>query len=85
MSATPATLSPVKQALLALDEMTAKVDALERAQNEPIAIIGLGCRFPGAPNPDAFWQILREGRDVVSEIPESRWNSRDLYPFSLGC
>ena len=79
MSAKASTLSPVKQALLALDEMTAKVDALERAQNEPIAIIGLGCRFPGAPNPDAFWQILRDGRDVVSEIPESRWNSRDLY------
>jgi acyl transferase domain-containing protein/NADPH:quinone reductase-like Zn-dependent oxidoreductase/SAM-dependent methyltransferase/acyl carrier protein len=80
-------LSPVKQALLALEKMTAKVTALERAQREPIAIIGLGCRFPGGPDPDVFWQVLRQGRDVVSEVPPSRWNADALYdpdPDALG-
>jgi len=74
-----AALSPVKQALVALEEMTAKVDALERARREPIAVIGLGCRFPGGNDPDVFWQVLREGRDVVSEVPPSRWDADALY------
>jgi len=42
-----ANLSPLKRALLALDEMKARLDAAERQQREPIAIIGLGCRIPG--------------------------------------
>ena len=54
MSPQSSPLSPVKQALLALEQMSGKVEALELAQNEPIAIIGLGCRFPGAPSPEAF-------------------------------
>ncbi|MFE5770468.1 type I polyketide synthase [Streptomyces sp. NPDC056485] len=41
---------------------------------EPIAIIGMGCRFAGGANsPDAFWKLLIEGRDGVSEIPGDRW------------
>ncbi|HXC24936.1 MAG TPA: beta-ketoacyl synthase N-terminal-like domain-containing protein, partial [Gemmatimonadaceae bacterium] len=73
------TLSPLKQALLALDEMQDKLDAAERARSEPIAVIGLSCRFPGGPNPDAFWQALDAGRDLVSEIPGDRWNIEDYY------
>jgi myxalamid-type polyketide synthase MxaE and MxaD len=41
---------------------------------EPLAIIGIGCRFPGAANsPEEFWQLLCEGRDVISQIPPDRW------------
>jgi acyl transferase domain-containing protein/NADPH:quinone reductase-like Zn-dependent oxidoreductase/nucleoside-diphosphate-sugar epimerase/acyl carrier protein len=81
MSASPGApaLSPVKQALLALEEMTAKVNALQRAQNEPIAVIGLACRFPGSPDANAFWQVLREGRDVIGDVPPSRWNGDACY------
>lgn len=39
---------------------------------EPIAIIGIGCRFPGAENPQAFWQLLRDGVDAVTEAPAER-------------
>ena len=46
---------------------------------EPIALIGVGCRFPGAPDPAAFWQLLSEGRDAISEVPENRWNLGALY------
>src|SRR5215218_2970255 len=43
---------------------------------EPIAIVGMGCRFPGgANNPDAFWQLLRDGVDAISEVPPGRWNA----------
>jgi len=73
-------LSPTKRALLALNKMQAKVDALEQEKNEPIAIIGMGCRFPGGgDNPEAFWRILRDGVDTISEIPRSRWDVDAYY------
>ncbi|WP_030542857.1 type I polyketide synthase [Streptomyces albus] len=44
--------------------------------DEPVAVIGLGCRFPGgADSPDAYWQLLTEGRDAVGTVPEGRWAS----------
>ena len=46
---------------------------------EPIAIIGIGCRFPGANNPEAFWRLLRDGIDVITEVPKSRWNVDEFY------
>jgi thioester reductase-like protein len=45
---------------------------------DKIAVIGMGCRFPGAKNPTAYWDLLLEGRDVISEIPENRWD-REKY------
>ena len=48
-------------------------------QLEPIAIIGIGCRFPGAPTPQAFWSMMQNGIDGVSEVPESRWDVEDYY------
>ncbi|HAV77682.1 MAG TPA: beta-ketoacyl synthase, partial [Anaerolineae bacterium] len=41
---------------------------------EPIAIIGLSCRFPQAPNPQAFWELLRNGVDAITEVPSDRWD-----------
>jgi acyl transferase domain-containing protein/acyl carrier protein len=67
-------LSPLKRALLALDETKARLDAAERGRTEPIAIVGLGCRIPGAPNPAAFWALLREGRSAVRDVPADRWD-----------
>nr|VFK60339.1 MAG: 8-amino-7-oxononanoate synthase [Candidatus Kentron sp. UNK]VFK69214.1 MAG: 8-amino-7-oxononanoate synthase [Candidatus Kentron sp. UNK] len=40
---------------------------------DPIAIIGMGCRFPKAKNPDEFWQILKNGEDAIVRVPDSRW------------
>jgi acyl transferase domain-containing protein/acyl-CoA synthetase (AMP-forming)/AMP-acid ligase II/acyl carrier protein len=44
-----------------------------------IAVIGMGCRFPGAKNPEAFWQLLYHGTDPVREVPASRWNAHAFY------
>jgi acyl-CoA synthetase (AMP-forming)/AMP-acid ligase II/3-oxoacyl-(acyl-carrier-protein) synthase/acyl carrier protein len=38
--------------------------------NEEIALIGIGCRFPGASDPESFWRLLREGRDAVADSPK---------------
>jgi acyl transferase domain-containing protein/NAD(P)-dependent dehydrogenase (short-subunit alcohol dehydrogenase family)/acyl carrier protein len=42
-----------------------------------IAIIGLACRLPGAPNPSALWQLLIEGRSVLRQVPRDRWIAAD--------
>ncbi|MGV0838479.1 beta-ketoacyl synthase N-terminal-like domain-containing protein [Mycolicibacterium thermoresistibile] len=42
---------------------------------EPIAIIGIGCRFPGADGPSAFWHLLTDGVDGVTETPPERWGA----------
>ena len=76
----PAPLSPLKRALIALDEMQTTLDATRRAQREPIAIVGIGCRFPdGSRNPEEFWQSLRDGVDAVREVPADRWDAAAFY------
>ncbi|MEW6083605.1 MAG: amino acid adenylation domain-containing protein [Chloroflexota bacterium] len=65
---------------LANDSQPAKTPAPATPQptfnnlNEPIAIIGLSCRFPQAPSPQAFWDLLRNGVDAVTEVPPDRWD-----------
>ncbi len=73
-------LARLKRALQALDKMQTRLDALERARAEPIAIIGMGCRFPGgADNPAAFWELLQNGVDAVREVPSERWDAQAYY------
>ncbi|MBI3243488.1 MAG: SDR family NAD(P)-dependent oxidoreductase [Chloroflexi bacterium] len=75
-----AQLSPLKRALLALENMQAKLDAVERQRTEPIAIVGLGLRFPGDANDsESFWQLLRDGVDAISEVPADRWDINAYY------
>src|SRR4051812_20307803 len=50
-----------------------------------IAIIGIGCRFPGGINhPDALWKLLVEGREAVTEVPADRWNVERFYDAEPG-
>jgi acyl transferase domain-containing protein/NADPH:quinone reductase-like Zn-dependent oxidoreductase/SAM-dependent methyltransferase/acyl carrier protein len=54
-------------------------------QKEGIAIIGIGCRFPGGVNDvESFWKVLAEGRDLVSEVPSDRWNIERFYDAEPG-
>lgn len=52
---------------------------MQDIQHDPIAIIGIGCRFPGADNPQAFWELLRAGRSAIREVPADRWKMDDIY------
>ncbi len=47
--------------------------------NEPIAIIGLSCRFPQADSPQAFWDLLRNGVDAITEVPSDRWDVNEFH------
>ncbi|WP_100898073.1 type I polyketide synthase [Nostoc flagelliforme] len=55
-----------------------------RKGKEPIAIIGIGCRFPSANNPEAFWQLLHNGVDAIKEVPPSRWDIEAFYDPNTG-
>jgi len=67
------------RALQAIEKLQARVTELQQASTEPIAIIGLGCRFPGGANsPAAFWQLLEQGVDAISPVPGDRWDA-DTY------
>jgi myxalamid-type polyketide synthase MxaB len=46
---------------------------------EPVAIVGLACRFPSAPDAESFWNLLVRGRHALTEVPASRWNIEELY------
>ena len=43
---------------------------------EPTAIIGMACRFPGAPTLEAYWELLLQGRDAIADVPASRWSAQ---------
>lgn len=62
------------QAFGVMQEMRARIEELEQGHREPIAVVGMGCRFPGGVDgPDSYWDLLRDGVDAVSEVPEDRW------------
>ncbi|WP_293024902.1 type I polyketide synthase [Moorena sp. SIO3I8] len=68
-----ANLSPEKRALLELQLQKRK------GLKEPIAIIGIGCRFPGASSPNSFWQLLKNGVDAITAVPPDRWDIQKFY------
>ena len=67
-------LSLTKRAVYEIRTLKARVAELEKAQKEPLALVGMGLRFPGgASTPEAFWDLLSHGVDAVGEVPPSRW------------
>jgi acyl transferase domain-containing protein len=48
-------------------------------KNKDVAIVGISCRFPKAKNTDQFWQILNEGKQATSKVPEDRWDMNEYY------
>src|SRR5688572_7504391 len=62
-----------KRALVAIENLQEKLDSVERLFREPIAIIGIGCRFPsGADNPQRYWELLRDGVDAITHGRKNR-------------
>ncbi|MGH9279167.1 MAG: polyketide synthase, partial [Acidimicrobiales bacterium] len=70
----------LRRAFIELRHARSKLAAAEEARTEPIAIVGMGCRFPGgADSVEDYWALLREGRDAVVEVPPDRWDVDAYY------
>ena len=62
------------------DAETVRAEEGTRDYDEPIAIIGMACRFPGGvSNPEEFWRLLMDGVDAVTEVPRERWDVDQFY------
>lgn len=70
----------LQNALLALKKARLRIEELEKEIQEPVAVVGMACRFPGgADSPEAYWQLLHTGVDAIREVPPDRWNINDYY------
>jgi acyl transferase domain-containing protein len=68
-----------------LEALARDAENLEGRQRELIAIIGIGCRFPGdSTSPERFWELLRDSRDAVTEIPRDRFDIDSYYDPNPG-
>jgi acyl transferase domain-containing protein/acyl carrier protein len=64
-----------KQLILLADNLNTRLEKAGQAAAEPLAVIGLGCRFPGgADNPALYWNLLADGREGICEVPPDRWD-----------
>ncbi|MDZ8138071.1 MAG: SDR family NAD(P)-dependent oxidoreductase [Nostoc sp. DedQUE04] len=69
----------------ALNEAKEKLKAVEAQQSEPIAVVGLGCRFgKNISTPEGFWSFLKAGGNTLRDIPGDRWNISDFYDSDRG-
>ena len=70
----------ITEALHKIDDLTARLQIAEQASTEPIAVVGMGCRFPGGVNnPDQYWDLLEQGRSGIVAVPAQRWDAEAFY------
>ncbi|MFZ5526628.1 MAG: SDR family oxidoreductase [Pseudomonadota bacterium] len=68
------------RALQAIERLQSRLQAVESAAREPIAIVGVGCRFPGgADDAASFWSLLAAGHDAIGPVPADRWDAQALH------
>lgn len=72
-------MQQLTEALRTIKHLEGEVESLRRGAGEPIAVLGMSCRFPGANNPDALWKLLQSDETGIGEIPPERWNWAEHY------
>jgi acyl transferase domain-containing protein/surfactin synthase thioesterase subunit len=72
-------ISPLKLAYAEIGRLELENRRHSERAREPIAIIGMACRFPGAKNLEDFWQLLETGTDAITEVPPDRWDVDAYY------
>ncbi|HEY2517940.1 MAG TPA: SDR family NAD(P)-dependent oxidoreductase [Polyangiaceae bacterium] len=76
----PELLEALKRSMVALRQVKQRLRELEDAAREPIAVVGMACRFAGgASSPDALWDLVSRGIDAITEVPGDRWDVDEFY------
>ncbi|WP_157964633.1 type I polyketide synthase [Algibacillus agarilyticus] len=79
-SATPDYRTLMAKALQEIKTLKNQIKRYEAAENEPIAIISMACRFPGGANdPEKYWSLLSNGQDAITDVPKARWDLDQFY------
>ncbi|WIG98718.1 type I polyketide synthase [Myxococcus sp. SDU36] len=68
-----------EKVLRIIERLENEVATLRKTQDEPIAVVGMSCRFPGAESADAYWALLHRGEPSITEVPRERWDIDALY------
>ena len=75
-----AQLSPQAREVLARELIRVGTVFPADAVAEPVAVVGIGCRFPGGvTGPESFWRLLVDGEDAITEVPADRWDADAFY------
>jgi phthiocerol/phenolphthiocerol synthesis type-I polyketide synthase A len=70
----------ITEALRKIDDLTAQLEIAQKADTEPIAVVGMGCRFPGGANNTAeYWRLLQDGASGIVRVPPERWDADAFY------
>ena len=79
-AASPDRRAIITEALRKIDDLTARLEIAEKGDTEPIAVVGMGCRFPGGVNtPAQYWRLLQDGARGIVRVPAERWNADAYY------
>lgn len=65
-------LTTLQKALITIKKLKNSLQEANKV-SEPIAIIGMGCRFPYVNNKDEYWDLLKNGKNTISDMPDERW------------
>ena len=70
----------ITEALRKIDDLSARLEIAEKGDTEPIAVVGMGCRFPGGVNsPAQYWKLLKDGASGIVRVPAERWDADAYY------
>ncbi|MFZ0905589.1 MAG: type I polyketide synthase [Mycobacterium sp.] len=70
----------IAEALRKIDDLTAQLEIAQKGDTEPIAVVGMGCRFPGEANSTAqYWRLLQDGASGIVRVPPERWDADAFY------
>jgi acyl transferase domain-containing protein/acyl carrier protein len=73
----------LQKSLIAIKKLKEKLGEFEKAKDEPIAVVGMDCRFPKGNNPEKFWELLCNNQSGISETPLSRWDNDEYYDANV--